>query len=225
VKPYYHILQPESLTGEQVDHLLALGWYRMHQEIFTTSHVQLREVYRVHWLRYGLDELQGHASHKRIRQRAKHFTHTVEDFVMREEHALLHKRYRNAIDFEGAHSITDCLFGGEEIIPSIFNTKTVSVYEGGKLIAVGYFDVGELGAASILHFFDSDYKRFSLGKYLMLLTIDFLRDHGYQFYYPGYVVEGNPKMDYKLFLGREEAQYFDPIAVEWRYFEERILND
>ncbi len=125
---------------------------------------------------------------------------------MREEHQVLHKRYRNAIDFEGAPSITDCLFGGEEIIPSIFSTKTVSIYEGESLIAAGYFDVGEKSAASILHFFDPDYKRFSLGKYLILLTLDYLRDHGYQFYYPGYV------------------EYFDPIAVEWRYFEERILN-
>lgn len=196
----------------------------MHQEIFTTSHVQLGDVYRVHWIRYALNELQSHASHKRIRQRARHFTYRIEDFVMREEHQVLHKRYRNAIDFEGAPSITDCLFGGEEIIPSVFTTKTVSIYDKEELIAAGYFDVGEKSAASILHFFDHHYKRFSLGKYLILLTLDYLLEHGYQWYYPGYVVEGNPKMDYKLFLGREEAQYFDPIAVEWRYFEERILN-
>ena len=224
MKPYYHILQPASLTGAQVDQLLALGWYRMHQEIFTTSHVQLGEVYRVHWLRYALQELKVHTSHKRIRQRARRFTYRVEDFVMREEHRELHQRYRASIDFEGAPSITDCLFGGEVITPSVFNTKTISVYEGKKLIAAGYFDIGEISAASILHFFDPDYKRYSLGKFLILLTIDYLRLHQISYYYPGYVVEGNPKMDYKLFLGREEAQYFDPLTVEWRYFEEHILN-
>jgi hypothetical protein len=37
------------------------------------------------------------------------------------------------------------------------------------------------------------------------------------------VVEGLSKMDYKLFLGKEAAQYFDPLSVNWKYFEESIL--
>jgi leucyl-tRNA---protein transferase len=224
LQPYYHSLSPVSLNGLQLDQLLALGWYRMHQHIFTTSHVQLGEVYRAHWLRYRLQELQPHASHKRMRQRASCFRHHIEDFELGDMQLHLHKRYRSSINFEGAPSITDCLFGKEEITASIFTTKTVSVFDGEKLIASGYFDVGKESAASILHFFDPDYSRYSLGKYLILLTIDYLQSNDYQFYYPGYVVAGNAKMDYKLFLGKEQAQYFDPTIVEWRYFEEKILH-
>lgn len=216
MQPYYHSLQPLSLSGQQLDQLLALGWYRMHQEVFTTSHIQLGDIYKVHWLRYAMEELQPHTSHKRIYQRARNFQYQVKDFVLHEEHKALHHRYRSSIDFDGAPSIQDCLFGGEDMTHSIFHTKTISLYDGSQLIAAGYFDVGEKSAASILHFFDPAYARYSLGKYLILLTIAYLKEHNFHFYYPGYIVEGNPKMDYKLFLGKEQAQYFDPQAVSWK---------
>ena len=37
------------------------------------------------------------------------------------------------------------------------------------------------------------------------------------------MVEGVSKMNYKLFLGKAAAQYFDPELVAWKYFEESIL--
>ncbi len=144
--PYYHSIRPETLTGDELDQLLELGWYRMHQ------------------------------------------------------------------------------FGGYDLEHNIYNTKCISIFDAGKLVAAGYFDVGTISGTSILHFFDPEYSRYSLGKYLILLTIDYLKERGYTFYYPGYLVEGLPKMNYKLFLGKEEAQSFDPEAIGWKYFDERILT-
>jgi len=224
VTHYYNSFSPEELTGSDLDKLLALGWYRMHQTIFTTSHVGLEEVHRVHWLRYSLDEIQSHSSHRKILKRNRQLHFTIEDFnSIRADHAELHQRYYESIEFEGAMSIEECLFGEESTGGNIYNTKCISVFEGDHLIAGGYFDAGDYAAASILHFFDPLYKRNSLGKFLILLTIDYLRLNGFDFYYPGYVVEGNPKMNYKLFLGKEEAQYFDPETVTWKYFQESIL--
>lgn len=221
---YYDSFSPEKLTGPDLDKLLALGWYRMHQTIFTTSHVGLEEVYRVHWLRYLLGDIQNHASHRKIYKRNSLFRFTIEDFnSIRADHAELHQRYYASIEFEGAMNIEECLFGEDYTFKNIYNTKCVSIFEGDRLIAGGYFDLGNLAAASILHFFDPVYKRNSLGKLLILLTIDYLKSNGYKFYYPGYVVEGNPKMNYKLFLGKESAQYFDPETVTWKYFHESIL--
>jgi arginine-tRNA-protein transferase len=224
VTHYYNSFSPEKLTGSDLDKLLALGWYRMHQTIFTSSHVGLEEVYRVHWLRYSLSEIQSHASHRKIYKRNARLHLTIEDFdSIRADHAELHQRYYSSIEFDGAMSIEECLFGEEGTLRNIYNTKCISVFDGNQLVAGGYFDVGDWAAASILHFFDPLYKRNSLGKFLILLTTDFLKLNGYQFYYPGYVVEGNPKMNYKLFLGKEAAQYFDPDTVTWKYFHESIL--
>jgi arginine-tRNA-protein transferase len=185
----------------------------------------MAELFRVHWLRYALIEIKSHLSHRRIRNRNKGFRFVIEDLAtIRADHQELHQRYRASINFNGAISIEDCLFGDEQINPNnIYNTKCISVFDSHKLIAGGYFDVGEHSAASILHFFDPLYGRYSPGKYLILLTIDCLRQKGFTFYYPGYVVEGLPKMNYKLFLGKEEAQYFDPETSMWKYFQDNIL--
>ena len=224
MKPYYYSVSPDSLAGNELDQLLALGWYRMHQYLFTCSHLGIEEPHRVHWLRYATSEIKEHASHRKIRKRNKNFRVSIEDFnALREDHQLLHMRYRSSIDFEGAWSIEDCLFG-EDFTKNIFDTKCISIFDQDTLIAGGYFDLGERAAASILHFFDPAYRKYSLGKYLILLTIDYLKLHGYDLYYPGYVVEEVAKMNYKLFLGKEQAQYFDPLTIKWKYFEESILR-
>lgn len=218
-------MSPDSIAGNELDQLLALGWYRMHQYLFTCSHIGIEEPHRVHWLRYDISEIRIHSSHQRIRKRNKNFRFTIENFTaLREDHRQLHQRYRSSIDFDGALSIEDCLFGEEIITGNIFNTKCISVYDHDTLIAGGYFDVGDKASASILHFFDPQYRKYSLGKYLILITIDYLKLQGYEYYYPGYVVEDVAKMDYKLFLGKCEAQYFDPLTVRWKYFEEGILR-
>jgi leucyl-tRNA---protein transferase len=221
---YHDSFSPESLSGAELDHFLELGWYRMHQSLFTTSHVDLNDLYRVHWLRYAIPSIHTHRSHTRLRNRNKNFMFTIEDFsTVRTDHQELHSRYRASIDFDGALSIRECLFSSSSTDQSIFKTKCLSVFDGDKLIAGSYFDLGQHTAASILNFYDPLYAKHSLGKYMILLTIDFLRDNHYHFYYPGYVVEGLSKMDYKLFLGREVATYFDPITITWKNFDDQIL--
>ena len=224
MKPYFQSLSPNALEGYELDQLLALGFYRMHQTIFTVSHIEQGELFRVHWLRYKVSEISQRATHKRIITRAKDFRYTIDDaLIISNEHKQLHSRYRASINFDGASSIENCLFGERGEGLSIYNTKCVSIWDRDKLIASSYFDVGETAAASIINFFDPLYAKFSLGKYLMLLTIDCLKDQGYEYYYPGYVVEGLSKMDYKLFLGREVADYFDPEMASWKKFDESIL--
>ena len=222
---YHEIVIPNAISRTQLDQILALGWYRMHQSIFATSHIEMGGTHRVHWLRYSIPEIENHASHRRIRRRNKKFRVTIEDFnLATQEHTQLHSRYYASIDFDGAVSINDCLFGKPVPSKNIYYTKCISVFEEGRLVAAGYFDLGSHSAASILHFYDPPFKRYSLGKYLILLTIDFLKSEGYSWYYPGYVVEGLSKMDYKLFLGKTEAQYFDPETAQWKYFQDGMLD-
>ncbi len=223
---YHQSVTPESLSGKDLDLLLSLGWYRMHQNIFRTTHLFYdANLYRVHWLRYLLTEVMEHASHRRIRNRNETFRFIIEDVdFIRPDHEELFVRYRQSIDFDGALSVQHGLFGGEGIERSIYKTKSISVFDQDRLIAAGYFDVGIEAATSILHFFDPVYKNKSLGKYLMLLTMDFLKVNGYAYYYPGYLVAGLPKMDYKLFIGKEATYFFEPEMKRWEPFHERIRS-
>lgn len=222
---YHDSFIPHDLTGEQLDTLLSLGWYRMNQTVFCTSHIEHDSIpYRVHWLRYPMAELKSTHSHHRLRNKIKGFKYSIEDFTLiREDHSELHKRYRDSITFNGALSIQDCLFGDHPVDTNIFDTKCISIFDEGKLIAGGYFDIGDESCASILHFYDPQYKRYSLGKVMILITLEYLRAQQYSFYYPGYVVEGLCKMDYKLFLGRDDAEYFDPFSVSWKKFHDGLL--
>jgi leucyl-tRNA---protein transferase len=224
LKPYFYSLNPDSLKQSELDLLLSLGWYRMHQHVFACSHLNLEVPHRVHWLRYPLAEIKIHSSHKRIRKNCRAFRYTIEvSSTIPDAHESLYANYRQTIDFDGADTVHQCLFGEAEASENIFKTRCISVFDRERLIAGGYFDVGENSAASILHFFDPCYKNYSLGKYLMLLTVDFLQSSGYTFYYPGYLVVGNPKMNYKLFIGKEATQYFESETATWFYFQEHIL--
>lgn len=221
---YYDRLTPESITGPQLDGWLALGGYRMHQDVFTTSHVDLGEIYRVYWLRFDVRTLHPHRSHRRLRQRNSRFSFSIKPFSgIGDHHHSLHQKYRDSIDFDGAPTIAECLFGENPNQANHFQTQCLSVYDKDALIAGGYFDTGHTSAASILHFYDPDYRRYSLGKFLILLTVDYLKATGFQWYYPGYVVQGCPKMNYKLFLGQEQAHYFDPDGRRWKPFHRDLL--
>ncbi|MFM7488092.1 MAG: arginine-tRNA-protein transferase [Cytophagales bacterium] len=223
--PYFESISPDKLTGQQLDELLALGWYRMHQTVFTCSHIGQEELHRVHWLRYPIGIITERASHRKIKKRCQSFRTVIQDFKgISQEHRALHAEYRASIDFDGPLSIKECLFGEDESHHNIFNTKCISVFDGERLIAGGYFDVGEIAAASILHFFHPNYARYSLGKWMTLATIDYMRANNLHLYYPGYVVQGVPKMNYKLFLGPTHAHYFNPEVMGWKHFKDSILK-
>ena len=137
---------------------------------------------------------------------------------------ILYGAYRASIDFDGYPTLQDALFG-RSADTSIYNSQSISVYDGEKLIAFGILDLGEKSASSQIHCYDPAYASYSLGKYLILLTLDHLKSLGHDWYYPGYVFAGNPKMNYKLFAGKEAAEYFDPETGEWQAFVEELLDD
>jgi len=225
LKPFYRAVEPERLESADLDRLLALGWYRMHQYVFTTSHLDYERPYRVHWLRLPVDAFQDSRQTRKIRRRNASYSFTIEPFQgITAQHEELYARYRASIDFDGPDTIHWSLFGPEDDGRNIFNTRVISVYAEDRLVAGGYFDLGMQAGASILHFFDPESGSSSPGKFLMLITIDYLRSIGYRFYYPGYLVSGKPKMNYKLFPGKEITEYFDPELRMWLPFDERILS-
>ena len=58
----------------------------------------------------------------------------------------------------------------------------------------------------------------------MLKTPEFMRDNALIWYYPGYVIVGRPKFDYKLFLGKESTEYYDPETETWKPYTDEILK-
>ncbi|MDA3811162.1 MAG: GNAT family N-acetyltransferase [Spirochaetaceae bacterium] len=229
---YHEVLKPTICSGEVFDLLLSLGWYPMGQKIFTTSHLFKDDgttPMRVHWLRYPVTSVIERTSHRRICSKNKYFDmELVDPFVHKKELDVLYDKYLSSVDFEGYPSIEKATFRGEEVSDNIYNTKAIIMREGERIVSCGIFHEGVTSIASVLHFYDPEYNRFSPGKYLILKTLDYCRLQGIEWYYPGYVIQGNSKMNYKLFLGQELAQYYfpdlTPLSGSWLPFRSDLLS-
>lgn len=227
---YYDILKPTECTGPVFDRFLSLGWYPMGQSIFTTSHLyreEDRSPQRVFWLRYPVEQVKEKASHRRILRLNRSFKIELKSpFEHSDELDNLYDIYLDHVDFDGYPSIERA--SGPRNSPNIFVSRSFLVKERETVIACGIFYEGSDSIASILHFYDPDYRKYSPGKFLILLTLQYCRDKGFQWYYPGYIIQGNSKMDYKLFLGEDAAEYYDPephpLTGSWRSFSQDLLQ-
>jgi leucyl-tRNA---protein transferase len=217
------IYYPEQLTGEQLDLFLANGWYRMGRGIFTTNYIILEDIpYRVFWLRYYLPELVQGKSGKQVYKINRRFSTSIQPLKITEELEALYAGYKTGIDFEPAESIQKWLF--EDQSDSVYDTQLIEVREQGQLIAAGIFDKGGNSIAGIMNFYHPSYKKYSLGKYLMLLKIEYAKNEGIQWYYPGYIVYQYAKFDYKLFAGRDVAEIYIPELKGWCKYDVGLLE-
>ncbi len=218
------IFYPSHLTGTELDVFLAMGWYRMGQGIFTTHGIfQEEQIFRVFWLRYNLQQLAPYKkSTNKIIDNNLHFDVTIKSLAVTEEMEALYELYKAGILFEAANNIRQWLY--EAASSNVFDTYMIEVRDGGTLIAVGIFDKGKKAIAGIMNFYNPLYKKYSLGKYLMLLKIKYAQDKKMKWYYPGYIVPGYPKFDYKLFVDKLSAEVFIPESNAWQLYDEALLN-
>lgn len=202
------------IRGDALDFYLAQGYYRMQQELFTCHFVPFDgRLYTAHWLRLALDRTAWGPEQLWLLRRNARFAATVQPFRLTAEYEELYARYRAAITFDAAPTIEAVLLGGDE--HNVFNTYIIELRDGDRLIAAGIFDHGERTLAGILNFYDPAYRKYSLGKYLLLLKTDYARRLQLDYYYPGYVVHAYPKFDYKLFACFAATEVYDSVRGLW----------
>ena len=205
------------IRGDALDFYLAQGYYRMQQELFTCHFVPFGgRLYTAHWLRLALDRISWGPEQRAMLRRNSRFSATVRTFRITDEYEELYARYRASITFDAAPTIEAVLLGGET--HNVFNTQFIELRDGDRLIAVGIFDRGERTLAGILNFYDPAYRKYSLGKYLLLLKTDHACRLGLDYYYPGYLVHDYPKFDYKLFACPAATEIFNNVTGRWQLF-------
>jgi len=78
------------------------------------------------------------------------------------------------------------------------------VYLREKLLGVTFLDLGETATSAVYAIFEPSEAKRSLGILMMLHSIEFSRELGYRYYYPGYAYREPFSYDYKKrFLGLE----------------------
>ena len=214
---FYPAPELATIRGDMLDFYLAQGYYRMQQDLFTCQFVTFEGLPRTaHWLRLTVAEIAENAEHRRLRRRNAGFAVAIRPFRLSAEYEEMYASYRAAIKFEAADTVEETMLGGHS--HNVFRSYAIELRNDGQLVAVGLFDVGLRTMAGILNFYDPAYHRHSLGKYLMLLKTDFARQHQLAYYYPGYVVQGNPKFDYKLFVCAAATEVYDSLRQQWLPF-------
>ena len=204
---------PENLSATDLDAYLSRGWYRMGQSIFTTHFLCFNDqFYSALWVRLSLKDYNFSKSLRKIvRRNYKQFDIKFREVDISEEKEILFQKYKKSFPGHLAPSLEDSLFEGFD--GDIFETYETSIYDGDQLIAFSFFDLGEDSVASILGVYDPDYNKHSLGLFTMLLEIIFCKKNDFQYFYPGYVVPGNSRFEYKKRIG--DVDYFDLRTGHW----------
>ena len=206
---------PDLLAPEELDQYLERGWFRMGQTIFTTNFLNFKNhFYSAIWLRIRLADFTRDKTHEKLLKKNNPFRVEIQPATITAEKEALFSTYRKSISFEASASIRSLLFG--KVNHSIYNTQEINLFDGDKLIASGFFDLGKKSAAGISSFYDPAYKKYTLGKYLIYLKIDYCKKISLQYFYPGYFVPGYSLFDYKLEIGKPALQYLEFTSSNWK---------
>lgn len=206
---------PLQILPDQLDNYLAAGWYRMSQCIFTTDYVEVDgHDYQAIWLRIDLNSYKPSSTFEKLEKRNRNFRVEIVPFVYSRQHELLYAKYVRSVTGERSKTLADFLFDFTN--NDIFNSVAIHLYDVDKLIAVGIFDIGRKSVAGICSFFDPDYKKHSLGRYLIYKKIEYCCQNGFDYFYPGYFVPGIETFDYKLRIGTASLEYFDMRQRKWK---------
>lgn len=211
-------VDPQSLSPDDLDRWLARGWYRMGQSLFTARYVVFDDVLRTAiWTRLDLRDYRFRKSLRRVLHRVDaNFRTTIHRCVVDAEHEALYQRYRAIAKGERSPTLHDFLHGDSD--SDLFDTWEVSIRDGDRLVGFSWFDLGREGIQSLIGVYEPDLAQFSLGFYTMLAEIRHGLETGRRWFYPGYVLPGDPSMDYKLRVG--EMEFLDAEANRWRPWSE-----
>ncbi|NNE29356.1 MAG: arginine-tRNA-protein transferase [Saprospiraceae bacterium] len=205
---------PEMLAPEKLDEYLARGWFRMGMMIFTCHFLCFEnELYSAVWTRLPLEDYSFRKSlRKLLKKNSERFNVVTRPAQFDAEKEELYQKHKTRFEGYIAPSLTESLFGNTERA-NIYNTWETSIYDGGELVGASFFDLGSDSMASIMGLFNPDYEKYSLGFFTMLLEIQYGLGKNLQYYYPGYVVPGYERFDYKLRVG--EVEYYQLRSKTW----------
>ena len=217
---------PENpLKDSALDEYLERGWFRMGQAIFTTNFLKFNgSLFSAIWLRIDLLTFKPSKTQQKLQKLNAKFSVEIKHSIsLSPEQLILFNKYKNYVSFDAAPSLTHLLY--DDKFSNVFDSYEVCIYDDEKLIACGFFDLGKDASTGITCFYDPDYQKHSLGKYLIFLKMDFSKKHGMSFFYPGYFAPNFPMFDYKLDLAKPFLEFLDLATSQWKPFDEYYYSE
>lgn len=212
---YYEHFYPETVSPQLLDAYLSKGWYRIHQMLITTDLIAKEdEFFAVFWLRYRMQQYQHSKKSRKLLHASNRFTKQIEPLQFTNELEELFTKYRAQIDFDMSETVKAYLLGDRT--ENVFTTQLLTLRDDGKLIAAGCYDEAGESLTGILSIYDPAYKKYSLGKVLLLLKLEEAMRLEKTYFYPGYISLHTAKFDYKLFPDVHATEVYNRLTDTWK---------
>ena len=204
----------DVVSSTQLDKLLADGWRHFGTHFFRYNlgfyGFDIREVIP---LRIRLADFSLSKRQRRVLRQNADLQTSIRAIQITSEAESLFDRHKQRFDHSVPDSIFDFISGSPSDRPC--EAKEICVYDGERLVAISYFDVGARSTSGVYAMFEPRDGKRSLGIFTMLKEIEFTIAAGKEFYYQGYCYEGESFYDYKKrFRGTEGFNW----AGRWEPF-------
>jgi leucyl-tRNA---protein transferase len=202
-----------KISPAGLDERLATGWRHFGTEFFRYS----ENVYQNEWvsvlpLRIRLADFKPSGSQQKILRRNSDLQTVIQPIRIDDAKMDLFERHKQKFIENPPESLYTFLSEDPAQIPC--PAVEISVYEGRRLLACSFLDVGKTAVSSIYAMYDPAHSPRSLGILTMLLEIDFARQGGKTLYYHGYAYQTPSYYDYKKKFAALE--YYDWQSGSWQ---------
>jgi leucyl-tRNA---protein transferase len=202
----------ERLTPEGVDGALAAGWRHFGEYFFRYSDMvtEIGDKLTIQPLRLRVAAQQLSKSQRRILRKN-------DDVSLQISPTRITPPLRSMFHDHKARFVSNMPGRLEDFLGespgSVVPNLAFQVYDGEELIAVSFLDVGRKAVSSVYAMFAPEEGKRSLGHYTMLAEVEWARNLGFEFYYPGYGSVEPSVYDYKKSL--QPLEVLNWQTMEW----------
>jgi arginine-tRNA-protein transferase len=188
-----------QIDDDTLNFLFEQGWRRAGFLFYRISHepllVEGEELGDVLPLRVAVTNFEMTKSQRKIMRKNQHFRMEVNNILPTQDHQILFELHKQRFKDLVPTSIENFTGISHDLLPT--RGKILDVYDGDQLIASSFLDVTPQSVSSIYAMFHPDYGANSLGIYTMLLEIQYTKERGGTFWYPGFAHHQSSFYDYK----------------------------
>ena len=198
----------DSVPPEVMDQLWAAGWRHFGSYFFrySTQPSQDGGTHSITPLRIDLSACAFTKSQRRVLHKNADLHHEVVPAALDDELRAMFQRHKQRFTSNVPESLENFL--GSDPGSGPCECRMIRVFEGGRLIATSFLDVGQQAASSVYALFEPDFAKRSLGIFTLQLEIEHCRQCGLHWLYPGYATHEPSTYDYK-------KQFLGLAALDW----------
>ena len=197
-----HFLRLEA-TPQEMDQFWSGGW--RHFGIFFFRYraaVHGNKLFSVLPLRLDITRFALTRSLKRVLALNHDINTVIRPSSVDKSKQALFLKHRRRFKENAPTSLDDFLSPMPDSVPCL--NLELCIYLGKKLLGVTFLDLGKTSTSAVYAIFDPAEAKRSPGILMMLYSIQFSREQGYRYYYPGYAYHEPFSYDYKKrFTGLE----------------------